>query len=103
MNTVSNLFINIGIFNNYDDSTHASYVNQSISTTKIASWITTLTNYRQGITKDVDVNLATDANAMIALSKLNQYSLWTTANAGDTIGRCSRDRWVYDVADCTSS
>lgn len=74
MNTVSNLFINIGIFKNYDDTSHASYVNQSISTSKIASWITTLDNYRKGITKDVDSSLLGDTNAMTVLSKLNQYT-----------------------------
>ena len=42
MSTVSKLFINIGVFKNLNDPTHADYVDQSISTTKIANWLTTL-------------------------------------------------------------
>ena len=41
MNTVSNLFINIGVFKNFNDATHADYVDQTVSTTKIATWLTT--------------------------------------------------------------
>ena len=40
---------------------------------------------------------------MVALSNLNQFSLRTAANAGDVIQRCSRDRWVFDVVDCTAA
>ncbi len=103
MNTVSNLFTNINTFKNLNDPTHASYINQTISTQKISTWLATLEQYKVGIIKDVDVNLTTDANAVNALNKLNQYTLRTAANAADVIQRCSRDRWVYDVGDCTSS
>lgn len=42
MNTVSNLFVNIEKFKSQNDVTNAAYVNQSISTDKISSWLTTL-------------------------------------------------------------
>lgn len=103
MNTVSNLFIDIATFKTYNDATNAAYVDQTISSTKIASWLTVLENYKIGVTDDVDTGLVTDINALVALSKLNMYTLRTAANAGDPIQRCSRDRWVFDVGDCTSS
>ena len=31
---------------------------------------------------------------------MNQYTLWTTSNAGDVVKRCTRDRWVYHEDDC---
>ena len=86
-----------------NDMTNNLYVNQSISLNKINAWIVVLGNYKIGVTKDVDINLATDANAMQSLTKLNQYTLRTAANAADVIRRCSRDVWVYDIGDCTSS
>ena len=40
---------------------------------------------------------------MISLEGFNSYTLWTTLNAGDPTPRCSRDRWVYNAADCTDA
>lgn len=103
MNTVSNLFINIVKFKTLNDVTNTAYVDQTISTNKITAWVAVLQDYKIGQTKDVDPNLATDANAMIAISKLNQYTLRTAANANDPIPRCSTDVWVYDLNDCTAN
>ena len=96
MDTVSQLFVNIDLFNEYEDSTSDKYIDQALSQTEITTWVATLTDRRDGVTKDVDVALTTDANAMHALENMVGYSLWTTANAGDSSARCTRDRWVYD-------
>ena len=53
------MFTNIELFQAYDDPTTINYVNQSISTNKIATWITTLQSYKQGITKDVFSSIST--------------------------------------------
>lgn len=42
MNTVSNLFVNIATFKTLNDPTNAAYVDQTISSTKMASWVTVL-------------------------------------------------------------
>jgi len=94
------MFSNIETFQAYDNPTTAYYVNQSISTDKIASWIVTLESYKTGVTKDVFNSISTDANAMISLSKLNSFSLLSPSNPSDGYVRCSKDNWVFDVIDC---
>lgn len=103
MNTVSELFVNIDLFNEYDDSTNDKYIDQTISQDKISEWLGVLADYRDGIEKDNDPLLTTDANCMYALDHMNEYTLWTTSNAGDAVPRCTRDRWVYDEVDCATS
>lgn len=103
MNTVSKLFINIDLFKQYNDVNNAKYVNQTISSEKINNWLAQLQKRRIGKTKDVDSSLATSANAMVALQVFNGFTQWTTNTPPDGIDRCSRDRWVYDTADCLST
>ena len=98
MTTVSNLFTNINTFNDYQDSTSSNYVDEAISRQKILDWNETVNNYRLGITKDVDPLLSTDDSPTVALTKMNQYSNEYT---GASFPHCSKDHWVFDVADCT--
>lgn len=103
MNTVSNLFINIDLFKEYNDATNTKYINQQLSSTKIATWLVELENRKIGKTKDVVSGILTAENAMQAIQYLNDFTLWTTNTPGDNIQRCSRDRWVYDVGDCLAT
>ena len=98
MLTVSNIFTNINKFNDYDDSTSNNYIDVSLSSQKILDWNTTINNYRLGVLKDVNNLVSNDDNPLIALAKMNSYS---NEYAGATFPHCSKDRWVYDVSDCT--
>lgn len=64
MNTVSNLFINIDLFKEYNDATNTKYINQQLSSTKIATWLVELENRKIGKTKDVVSGILTAENAM---------------------------------------
>ena len=103
METVSDLFVNIELFNEYDDSTNDKYIDQTLSQTEISDWIDKLEDLKIGKSRDDDPLITGDQNPMVALEKLNQYSLWTVDNSNAIVQRCTRDRWVYDNSYCEVS
>ena len=54
METVSDLFVNIELFNEYDDSTNDKYIDQTLSQTEISDWIDKLEDLKIGKSRDDD-------------------------------------------------
>lgn len=59
MKTVTNIFTNIQIYFDYQDSASINYIDPTFSTTKIQNWINAMQKYKLGIYKDSDISLTT--------------------------------------------
>ena len=100
MQTVSDLFTNIQTYYDYNDPTNVKYINASLSTAKIESWIYTMEQYRLGVYIDANPSLTTYDNANYVLTKFNQIVQNKNSN-NISDSNCPRDVWVFDVANCT--
>ena len=94
--TLENLFVNINTYNDYTNGTSQSYVNTQFSINTISKWITAIQNYKLGIYIDSNPTQTNEDNPNYALAQMNLYS-----NTGGGVPTCSKDRWVFDRANCT--
>lgn len=96
MKTVTDLFTNITAYFDYDNPSSSNYIDLAISTSKIQGWMTAMQKYRLGVYVDSRPQQTTNDNPNYAISQLNLYS-----NTGGGVPTCSKDRWVFDSANCT--
>lgn len=94
--TLENLFVNINTYNDYTNGTSQSYVNTQFSINTISKWVTAIQNYKLGIYVDSNPTQTNEDNPNYALAQMNLYS-----NTGGGVPTCSKDRWVFDRANCT--
>lgn len=97
MNTISGLFGQITTFNQMRNTSSASYIDLTNSTTRISNWITTVGNYKDGKFDDSLTGDSTVSNPLIAIDRLNGYSI-----RGTGATNCTQDYWVYDQLNCTA-
>jgi accessory colonization factor AcfC len=65
------LYSNIELYNNAINTSSSSYIDTSDFTTTLNNWITSLTNYRDGVYIDYDQNIKSDMNYLYSLGNLN--------------------------------
>lgn len=94
--TLENLFVNINTYNDYTNGASQSYVNTQFSINTISKWVTAIQNYKLGIYVDSNPTQTNEDNPNYALAQINLYS-----NTGGGVPTCSKDRWVFDRANCT--
>jgi hypothetical protein len=97
METISQLFTKIGTLNQMRNTSSSTYVDLTISTTKLANWKTIIGNYKNGVYKDAANTLVSRSNPDVALYNLNGYTL-RAAGAEN----CSQDEWVFNETNCTT-
>ena len=95
MKSVTDLFTNIQLYYDLEDSASINYVDKTLSNAKIQGWIDTLQKYRNGVYIDSNPALTTDANPNVAIQKLNTFTNYVD-NAGVKDPNCPRDIWVFD-------
>jgi len=100
MKTVGDLFADINVFFNMQNSTNPIFIDKTYSTTKIQNWINAMEKYRLGIYEDAPITLSNEDNPKIALQNLN---LFTNQGKNGVPVTCSYDNWVYDVTNCTNN
>ena len=96
MGTVTDLFSLIQTYFDYENELSTNYIDKNISTGKILNWLSTVTNYQQGVYIDYDETVSTDDNPNYAIKSLDLY---TKGGAGVPV--CAKDRWVFDKTNCT--
>ena len=94
--TLEKLFTNINIYNDYTNVTSPNYVDTAYSVVTVTKWADAIRKYKLGIFYDSNASQTNEDNPNYALAQMNLYS-----NTGGGVPTCSKDRWVFDSANCT--
>ena len=88
--------MSIKTYDDYTNSSSPNYIDKSYSIYTLNKWIDVIKKYKLGIYIDSNPAQTNEDNPNYSLAQLNLYS-----NTGGGVPTCSRDRWVFDGANCT--
>jgi hypothetical protein len=100
MKSVADVFTNSQTFLNMQTFGNSLYVDTSVAPTKVIDWTTTVNDYGLGIPYDAYPGDNSEDNPFVSLANFN---LRTNRNSTGVNTTCANDRWVFDVASCSSS
>ena len=82
-------------------SGNAQYVDPTVSTGKILSWMATMNKYGTGIYVDNLTSVVNESNPYISLNNMNLRTLSYNSTGVNTT--CANDLWVFDATNCSFS
>jgi hypothetical protein len=82
-------------------SGNAQYVDLTVSTSKILSWMAAMNKYGTGIYIDNLTSVLNESNPYISLNNMNLRTLSYNSTGVTTI--CANDLWVFDATNCSFS
>lgn len=89
--------MNIKTYDEYTNLSSLNYVDTNFSINTLKKWINNIEKYKLGIFVDSNPVQTNEDNPNYSLDQLNLYS-----NTGGGVPTCTKDRWVFDKANCTN-